>query len=60
MGHVDLQLSMFLAFGVIPGVLLGAKLTSVASEKWVRYGFSALLLFVGVVLGVNEVWMLVG
>lgn len=55
LGHVNVELAMLLAIGVIPGVLIGAKLTSVASEKRVRYGFSALLLFVGTVLAFNEI-----
>lgn len=60
LGHVDLQLAALLMIGVVPGVLLGARWTSIASEKQARYGFSALLLFVGIVLAVNEIWVLVG
>jgi uncharacterized membrane protein YfcA len=59
LGHVNVELALLLALGVIPGVLIGAKLTSVASERWVRYGFSALLLFVGVVLAINEIRVIV-
>jgi uncharacterized membrane protein YfcA len=59
LGHVDVELALLLMIGVIPGVLIGARLTSAASEKRVRYGFSALLLFVGVVLAFNEIRVLV-
>jgi len=54
LGHVDVRLALLLALGVIPGVLLGARVTATASESKVRYSFSVLLLFVGVVLAVNE------
>jgi uncharacterized membrane protein YfcA len=60
LGHVNEELAVLLALGVIPGVLIGAKLTSIASEKWVRYGFSALLIFVGLVLAVNEIRVFLG
>lgn len=60
LGHVDVRLSLLLALGVIPGVLIGARLTSAASESRVRYAFSALLLFVGIVLAINEIMVVLG
>lgn len=47
LGNVDLRLAAALAVGVVPGALLGAKLTSMAADRWVRLGFAALLAATG-------------
>jgi len=54
LGHVDLGLAAGLVVGVVPGALLGARVTAVANERHVRYGFSVLLVLAGVALAVNE------
>lgn len=58
MGNVDLGLAMALAVGVVPGALLGAKVTAMAKEKTVRVAFAALLLAVGLVLALTEAGVL--
>lgn len=58
LGHVDYPLAFGLMIGVVPGALLGARLTAVASEKAVRFGFAGLLLVTGVMLALNEFGML--
>lgn len=54
LGNVDLALAASMMVGVVPGALLGARLTAVASEKTVKIAFALLLLVVGVVLALNE------
>jgi asparagine synthase (glutamine-hydrolysing) len=54
LGNVDLGLAAALAIGVIPGALLGAKVTAIARERTVRVGFAVLLLAAGLVLGLSE------
>ncbi|MHB8706599.1 MAG: sulfite exporter TauE/SafE family protein, partial [Coriobacteriia bacterium] len=58
LGNVDLALAALLALGVVPGALLGARLTSVAKERTVRIAFAILLLAVAALLGVTEVGLL--
>lgn len=55
LGHVDYLLALGLMLGVVPGALLGARLTAVASEKTVRFGFAGLLLATGFLLALNEI-----
>ncbi|KAF0208306.1 MAG: sulfite exporter TauE/SafE family protein [Actinomycetota bacterium] len=54
LGNVDLRLAGLLALGVIPGALLGAKVTLASGERTVKIAFSALLLVVGVLLALSE------
>ncbi len=54
LGNVDLALAGALAAGVIPGALIGARITMRSSERAIRLGLAALLLVVGVLLAVNE------
>jgi len=54
LGHVDVWLAAGLMVGVVPGALLGARVTAVANERHVRYGFAILLVVAGVALAVNE------
>ncbi|MDA3937544.1 MAG: sulfite exporter TauE/SafE family protein [Actinomycetota bacterium] len=54
LGNVDLRLAAGLAIGVIPGALLGSRLTAVAQERHVRVGFAAVLLVAGAALALNE------
>lgn len=55
LGNIDPGLAATLAVGVVPGALLGAKVTAIAREKTVKIGFAALLLVTGVVLALTEI-----
>lgn len=55
LGHIDWSLAGLLALGVVPGALIGAKLTGKASDRVVRLSFAALLMVVGVWLAVSEI-----
>jgi len=54
LGNVDMGLALLLAAGVVPGALLGARITALSGERAVRVGFAILLLVVGVLLVANE------
>lgn len=56
LGHVDVMLALMLMVGVVPGALLGARLTRKADEVAVRYAFAGLLAVTAVVLVANEFW----
>lgn len=58
LGNVDVGMAAALALGVIPGALLGARVTALASEKSVRIGFAVMLLMVGAVLAASEMGLL--
>lgn len=58
LGHIDWNLAALLAIGVIPGALLGARLTQKASDRWVGFAFASLLLVTGLVLAANELGVL--
>lgn len=54
LGNVDVGIALALSAGVVPGALLGAHVTAAAKERSVRIGFAALLLAVGLLLGLTE------
>ncbi len=54
LGHVDLGLAGLLALGVVPGALLGAKVTALSKERTVKVAFALLLLTVGLLLALSE------
>ena len=54
LGHVDWTLAALLAVGVVPGALIGARLTGRASDRSVRLAFAGLLAVVGVWLAVSQ------
>ncbi|MDH4139477.1 MAG: sulfite exporter TauE/SafE family protein [Coriobacteriia bacterium] len=54
LGHVDAALAGWLTLGVVPGALIGAKLTALAREIHVEIGFAVLLVVTGAVLALNE------
>ncbi len=58
LGHIDVGLALSLCIGVIPGALLGARLTMQTHEKTVRIAFAAMLLVTGVVLALGEMGVL--
>lgn len=55
LGHVDVGIALALIVGVVPGALLGARVTMRAKDRSVRIGFAALLLVAGVVLAATEI-----
>jgi uncharacterized membrane protein YfcA len=55
LGHIDWRLAVLLAIGVIPGAMIGARLTGRASDRLVRLSFAAMLAVVGVWLAVSEI-----
>lgn len=55
LGHIDWTLALLLAIGVVPGALVGAKLSAGASDRHIRLAFAGLLAVVGVWLAVSEI-----
>lgn len=55
LGNVDVRLALTMALGVVPGALLGARLTKAAGELGVRYAFAALLTVTALVLVSGEI-----
>jgi uncharacterized membrane protein YfcA len=56
LGHIDLKMALGLSLGVVPGAILGARVTAAAKERWVKIGFALVLLATGVLLAANELW----
>ena len=58
LGHIDWRIAAALAVGVVPGALLGARITIGAAERTVRLAFAALLVVAGVWLAASELgWL---
>ena len=58
LGNVDVHAALLLIVGVVPGALVGARITFGASDRAIRLGFAALLLVVGVTLAASELgWL---
>lgn len=55
LGNIDWVLAIGLVAGVVPGALIGARVTLGASDRFLRVAFAAMLIIVGVWLGVSEV-----
>jgi len=53
LGHIDWRIAAVLAVGVVPGAMLGARLTLGSAERTVRIAFATLLLVVGVWLAAS-------
>jgi len=60
LGHIDWAIAFALSLGVIPGALLGARVTLGSSDRAVRFGFATLLVIVGIWLAGNELRGLLG
>jgi uncharacterized membrane protein YfcA len=60
LGHLDWTLAAWLAVGVVPGAMIGARLTGRASDRSVRLAFALLLAVVGVWLAASQLWGLRG
>lgn len=57
-GNVDIPLALALSLGVVPGAILGARLTLLASDRHVRVAFAVFLAVVGLILGISEAGVL--
>lgn len=58
LGHIDVAIALGLSIGVVPGAMLGARVTAGARERTVRIGFALMLLVVGGLLAANELgWL---
>jgi uncharacterized membrane protein YfcA len=53
LGHIDWPMALALVVGVIPGALLGARISLGSSERLLRIGFATILAVTAVLLGVN-------
>jgi len=60
LGHIDWGIALALSVGVIPGAMLGARITLGSTDRAVRFGFATLLVIVGIWLAGNELWGLLG
>lgn len=58
LGHIDWELAALLTLGVVPGALIGARLTQRASSRGVGAAFAVLLLLTGALLAANELGLL--
>lgn len=59
LGNIDWRIALGLAIGVVPGALVGARITLGAAERAVRIAFAVLLVVVGAWLFTSELWRLV-
>ncbi|MCK8115845.1 sulfite exporter TauE/SafE family protein [Anaerosoma tenue] len=58
LGHIDIAIALGMSLGVVPGAMLGARVTAASQEKTVRVAFAAMLLVVGLLLAANELgWL---
>jgi hypothetical protein len=58
LGHIDVTIALGMSLGVVPGAMLGARVTAASQEKTVRMAFSVMLLLVGLILAANELgWL---
>ncbi len=53
-GNVDIPLALALSAGVVPGALLGTRITLASGERGIRLAFAAFLLIAGLTLGLTE------
>ena len=59
LGHVDLRLAALLMIGVVPGALLGARITERTDDRVVRMAFAIFLAGVGVALLLSELAVMI-
>ncbi len=55
LGNIDWGMALALIIGVVPGALVGARISFGSSERFLRIGFSALLAVTAVALGANAI-----
>jgi uncharacterized membrane protein YfcA len=57
-GNTDVRLSLALMIGVVPGAMLGSRITLGANERSVRIAFACMLVVTGVLLIAKEIgWL---
>ncbi len=56
LGNIDWAIALALSLGVIPGAMLGARITLGSTDRAVRIGFATLLVVLGIWLAGNELW----
>jgi len=54
LGHIDWGIALVLTVGVVPGALLGARISLGAADRNIRIAFAVMLLVVGAWLAINE------
>lgn len=54
LGNIDWRYALGLIVGVVPGALVGARLTAGARERELRIGFAVLLVVTGIILAASE------
>lgn len=58
LGNGDLRLTLMLALGIVPGALIGARLTIGGNERAIRIGFAVMLVLTGAAIIAREAgWM---
>lgn len=58
LGNIDWTIGVALIAGIIPGALLGARISLGSSERFLRIGFALLLIVAGLALGADSLgWM---
>jgi uncharacterized membrane protein YfcA len=58
LGNGDLRLTLMLALGIVPGALIGARITIGGNERAIRIGFAVMLVVTGVAIIAREAgWM---
>lgn len=58
LGHIDWSIALGMTLGVVPGAMLGARVTAGAQERTIRIAFAVMLLAVGGLLATNELgWL---
>jgi uncharacterized protein len=61
LGNVDWLIALMLTVAVVPGAIVGARLTLGSSDRATRLGFAIVLLLTGIVLAAGELgWLPVG
>jgi len=55
LGNIDWQIAAALAVGVVPGAILGARLSIGAQDRHIRVAFALMLIAVALWLGITEV-----
>jgi uncharacterized protein len=58
LGHIDWRIALAIAVMVVPGSLIGSRITIAASERFLRLGFATLLIVAAGFLAANELgWL---
>jgi hypothetical protein len=60
LGNIDWTMALALIVGVVPGALVGTRISLGSSDKFLRIGFALLLAVTGVMLGANAAKGLLG